>query len=268
MAGSLGTDAYNPAGNTDSSRKTVELVGWPTPDAQAFNMNSSIEKTDARIARLKAKGINGNGAGYTLGSAAQLAGWPTPQSRDGANSRGGMPERTGGQRRNLDDYVTLAGWPTARATDAEKNVRSMEGALREIDRKGGPQDLCQAANLTGWSTPSSRDWKDTPGMATTAVNPDGSMRNRVDQLPRQALLASGPPSTSSTAPTAKRAASLNPRFSGWLQGYPKAWCEAALKVPKASRSRKARPTESAGSAATEMPSIHTPPPASSARGEK
>jgi hypothetical protein len=233
MAGSPGTDTYNPAGNTDSSRKTVELVGWPTPDAQAFNANSSIEKTDARIERLKAKGINGNGAGYTLGSAAQLV-----------------------------------GWPTSRATDAEKNVRTPEGSLREIERKGGPQDLCQAANLTGWSTPSSRDWKDTPGMATTAVNPDGSTRNRVDQLPRQALLASGPASTSSTAPTARRAASLNPRFSGWLMGYPTAWCEAALKVPKASRSRKALATASAGSVDTETPSIPTRRRGSSVRGAK
>ena len=31
MAGSAGTADYNPAGNTDSSRKTVELAGWATP---------------------------------------------------------------------------------------------------------------------------------------------------------------------------------------------------------------------------------------------
>lgn len=45
---------------------------------------------------------------------------------------------------------------------------------------------------TGWVTPSARDWKDTPGMATTAVNPDGSERSRVDQLPRQAAMAGWP----------------------------------------------------------------------------
>ena len=31
MAGSPATEEYNAAGNTDSSRKTVELVGWATP---------------------------------------------------------------------------------------------------------------------------------------------------------------------------------------------------------------------------------------------
>lgn len=45
---------------------------------------------------------------------------------------------------------------------------------------------------TGWVTPSARDWKDSAGMATTAINPDGSSRNRVDQLPRQAVLCGWP----------------------------------------------------------------------------
>lgn len=35
-----------------------------------------------------------------------------------------------------------------------------------------------------WPTASARDWKDTPGMAQTGTNPDGSSRQRVDQLAR------------------------------------------------------------------------------------
>jgi hypothetical protein len=42
--------------------------------------------------------------------------------------------------------------------------------------------------LKGWVTPSTRDWKDTPGMATERL--DG--RSRLDQLPRQANLAGWP----------------------------------------------------------------------------
>jgi len=52
-----------------------------------------------------------------------------------------------------------SGWPTARQTDGEKNVRTLEGSLREIERKGGPQDLCQAAHLAGWPTPIDNDAK-------------------------------------------------------------------------------------------------------------
>jgi hypothetical protein len=58
-----------------------------------------------------------NGFGLTVAQAAQLAGWPSPQSRDGAHSRSGMLERTGGRRRNLDDYVELAGWRSPNVTD-------------------------------------------------------------------------------------------------------------------------------------------------------
>ena len=35
-----------------------------------------------------------------------------------------------------------------------------------------------------WPTASSRDWKDTPGMAQIAFDKSGAFRNRIDQLPR------------------------------------------------------------------------------------
>jgi len=50
-------------------------------------------------------------------------------------------------------------------------------------------------HLAGWPTAASRDWKDTPGMATTATNPDGSTRTRLDQLGRVAGLAGWPTPT-------------------------------------------------------------------------
>ena len=37
---------------------------------------------------------------------------------------------------------------------------------------------------SSWPTASSRDWKDSAGMATSSTNKDGSGRNRIDQLPR------------------------------------------------------------------------------------
>lgn len=42
----------------------------------------------------------------------------------------------------------LTGWPTPRASDGLKNVRTRAGALREVARKGCPQDLAQAALLS------------------------------------------------------------------------------------------------------------------------
>jgi hypothetical protein len=61
--------------------------------------------------------LDGRKHAVTLEHVSQFTSWPTPQSRDGANSRSGQPERTGGQRRNLDDYVTLASWATPAARD-------------------------------------------------------------------------------------------------------------------------------------------------------
>jgi hypothetical protein len=52
------------------------------PDAQAMNVGANLETHVARLNRLKVKHGNGNGAGLTLGIAAQLATWATPQSHD------------------------------------------------------------------------------------------------------------------------------------------------------------------------------------------
>lgn len=216
--------------------------------------------------------------------------------------------------RRTEDRGCGASWPIARETDGEKNVRSVEGALREIARKGGVQDLCQAAQVTcwptatvqdsvrmpgaefttpnitlnhaasliGWPTPQSFDatndgtpralrYKgnapseagnlrrpDTPGSyrgglkdyvglveaswATPRVgnnngfgNPtraaDGKCRLE-DQI--HGVLSNGSPVATGSS------GQLNPAFSRWLMGYPKSWCEAALRASRSmpTRARK------------------------------
>ena len=68
------------------------LAGWPTPDAQAMNVGADPENHLKRLAKLKAKHGNGNGAGLTLGIAAALSGWSTPTAQD--HSRGHQPPRS------------------------------------------------------------------------------------------------------------------------------------------------------------------------------
>ena len=53
----------------------------------------------------------------------------------------------------------FTGWPSARVSDAGKAVRSTEGALAEVKRKGGPQDLGCAVMLTGWPSAQARDYR-------------------------------------------------------------------------------------------------------------
>ena len=70
--------------------------------------------------------------------------------------------------------IQLSGWPTPCQQDGPNG-----GPGQGSDRLPG------AASLAGWVTPTVRDWKDSPGMATE--RPDG--KSRLDQLPRQANLA-------------------------------------------------------------------------------
>lgn len=92
-----------------------------------------------------------------------------------------------------------SGWPTPTAALADKGVRTFEGGLLEAMRNQGP-DLAAAACLTGWTTPTTRDWKDSG--ADIKPRSDGSAR--FDQLPRQANLAGWPtPDTTMTQAKSK-----------------------------------------------------------------
>lgn len=69
--------------------------------------------------------------------------WPTPTANDYKGS-GETVIRKDGKDRTFDrlDYSTehglkLTNWPTPRSSDGEKNVRTLEGSLSEIQRKGG-----------------------------------------------------------------------------------------------------------------------------------
>src|SRR5208282_4722310 len=88
---------------------------------------------------------------------------------------------------------SLSGWPTPCAADSDAGPRVPDA------KRGPAPGLNMATKLAGWSTPSARDWKDTEGMATTGTNPDGSERERLDQLGRQVQLAGWPTPTATDA---------------------------------------------------------------------
>ena len=109
MAGSPGTEDYNPAGNTDSSRRTVELVaGWATPSAQVFG-----DTPETHLARKVAARAAGKSMGLvvsTLFAQAHLATTgPTPPSSPAATAS------TGASRGALNPAFSLwlQGYPPA-----------------------------------------------------------------------------------------------------------------------------------------------------------
>lgn len=167
-------------------------------------------------------------------SDSDCGGWPTTRAND-AEKRG---EISTDPRNGLPGAARLASWPTPTASLADKCVRTTTGGIREAMRNRGA-DLAAMACLASWVTPSARDWKDSPGMATTGTNPDGSTRSRMDQLPRQ---ASGVIPTGFPVSTGKPG-QLNPAHSRWLMGYPREWCDYAPTETPSSRQRAQRSSE-------------------------
>ena len=123
--------------------------GWPTAKRDD---GVSIRSPEGALKEAERKGAN------DLNTAAVLAGWATPQSRDGEHGKG-TPERiTNGIRRNLDDMAQLAGWPTPdacafQAKDLERlRARRQECKERTGNGNGFGLTLGQAAPLLTAST--------------------------------------------------------------------------------------------------------------------
>ena len=175
--------------------------------------------------------------------------------------------RASGRRTFGNDCTS---WPTPKASEAEKDSRTLDGALTEVARGKGPSlsatvqltswptpqsidmtgggqakratgraNLNDHAMLASWTSPSARDYKDTSGMSETGTNPDGTERTRLDQLPRQAQLTdSGETPNGSTAATVS-GGQLNPALTRWLMGLPPEWDDCAVMAMQSSpRSRK------------------------------
>ena len=184
-----------------SARRTSDsdCGSWPTPMRQNSASSGAAGYSTA----------SGRHSGTTLTDAAraawptQLTGWATPVARDA----GGTPEQF------------LARKEKAKANGARLGVSLTSLSLQ-----------AHGAVLTGWATPAARDFKSHEG--TEDFHNERLEQTRGKPLSEQ---AHGAISSGSPAPMEKPG-QLNPQFSLWLMGYPKAWAECA--PPPLSRSRK------------------------------
>jgi hypothetical protein len=162
------------------SRLQAELAGTGSP-LFALTWKSWDMPSGVPICALRASGRRTSASGSTS--------WPTATARDHFPAHTeeyiAAKKAQGHGMANLNDVAQLASWPTPVVNDSTGSQYCYSGG----DHDRPVLKLPGAASLATWSTPSSRDWKDTPGMATTGTNPDGSTRTRLDQLPRQAGLA-------------------------------------------------------------------------------
>ena len=111
-----------------------------------------------------------------------------------------------------------SGWPTPKHRDHHTEGRG----------QFSPSLAKVVESVAGWPTPTTRDHKDDqecPNVPTNSLL--GREVWKADRPIR--ITASGQALTGSDAGTAS-SGQLNPRFSGWLMGYPTEWCEAALSA--------------------------------------
>ena len=133
-----------------------------------------------QVCAIKASALRTSGSGFTS--------WPRPEAHpDAPNTGTNRGANRGGARarltvQGLGPVAQSSNLPTPKSSDADRG--GMES------RMGRKSNLVDRVMTASWSTPGSRDWKDSAGMSENGTNPDGTQRTRLDQLPRQAALSS------------------------------------------------------------------------------
>lgn len=205
-----------------------DCSGWPTPVA-----NDDNKTPEAHLA-MKARMGGGRKEITSLQVMAKtFAGWPTATVHDA--ERGGQAKRAMGETRhgsNLQDFALLTGWKTPTVNDS----KGSDYTYSQGNHDRPCLKLSGEAKLTGWPTPTvgnatgSQRGKDA---SLTGRRPDGSKATVSLNAVAGATLNGSHVETANTG-------QLNPAFSRWLQGYPAAWCQAAIRAHRNRTPRRKR----------------------------
>lgn len=138
------------------SARQAEALGILTSGTYGRTCSTSLNSADLQSSLENKLKLRLNTAGSTLYKMTWKAS-ATPSGRSVSLLRASA-------HRTSDSGFTS--WPTARTNDAEKR-----GQLADDPRNGLPM----VAQLAGWPTTTTRDHKDTTGMATDAINSEAAI---------------------------------------------------------------------------------------------
>ncbi len=182
---------------------------WATPSASVANDGEGPETFLARAEELKAKGINGNGAGMPLTVQSGL--WATPTSHERTHTP--RPVDHGEQLANQVDL-----WMTPAATNHK-------GSSGPGDSRG---QLSEQTEATGamWMTPTARVTPDCPAeRASSSPALESQATQSLTPLPDPATGTPGSESLPCDPTLRRQLPRLNPSFVEWLQMWPIGWTE-------------------------------------------
>jgi len=115
-------------------------------------------------------------------------------------------------------------WPTPRASGQNDSARK----LNKSGKRHAGDDLTTA--VKDWPTASARDWKDNPGeWMYNGKNPDGTTRNRIDQLARAVYHNDSPQDPVNRNSIGKNPGRLSPNWVEQLMGVPTSWTQLPIE---------------------------------------
>ena len=137
--------------------------------------------------------------------------------------------------------AALSGWPTPTVGNATGSQMAKDASTtgRRPDGSKATVSLNAVAQVSGWPTPTSRDHKDGKECPNVPLN---ALLGRVAWLtanPQAARITADGTMLTGCSAGMESGGQLNPAFSGWLQGFPEAWCHAAISCQLPARLRKA-----------------------------
>jgi hypothetical protein len=177
-----------------------------------------------------------NGFGLTVAQTAQLAGWPTPVCATPNSLRGNGQDPTkrkaGGHQVGLQDAVTLAGWTTTTSRDWKDSGADI--TPRSDNGRDRFDQLPRQANLAGWQTPSVDSFRKRGGDRSDELG-NQELVKHLDQPAR--LTVFGEMLTGSFAGM-ESGGQLNPAHSRWLMGLPPEWDACAVTAMQSMPKRR------------------------------